>query len=187
MESAITSKIITGCDESFEQAYYLYRDKLYFYFLKKINDQAICKDLVQEVFIKLWRYRTSLRTDLSLSLQIFRIAKTTLIDLFKHQALRRVEALPDEMQDTVAAPASEEKEEENKHLTYLNRKIQYLPPIRKKIMEYRLQGFSNQEIAALMSISKRTVENHLNKAFCEIRKNAEVPTFLVAIIIERIL
>ncbi|WP_315822591.1 RNA polymerase sigma factor [Paraflavitalea speifideaquila] len=85
MEIEITKKLLNGSEVSFETVYYTYRDKLYFYFLKRIKDQSVCKDLVQDTFIKLWRYRASLRTDLSLSLQIFRIAKTSLIDVLKNK------------------------------------------------------------------------------------------------------
>lgn len=180
MEIEITRKIMEGDEEGFEEAWYTYRDKLYFYFLKKTNSQSISKDLVQETFIKLWRYRSSLRTDLSLSLQLFRIAKTSLIDVLKKQASNRTVAVSEEILHTMAGQPAEE---ENERVSYLRQEIKALPPIRKKIIEYRLQGFSNQEIASLLSISKRTVENQLNKAFTEIRKNADIPTLLLCLII----
>jgi RNA polymerase sigma-70 factor (ECF subfamily) len=181
MEIEITKRLLIGCEESFEAVYYSYRDKLYFYFLKRIKDQSVCKDLVQDTFVKLWRYRTSLRTDLSLSLQIFRIAKTSLIDVLKKQAQHRIITVPEQELHTIA---EQEREEENEHVVYLKREIKALPPIRKKIIEYRLQGLTNQEIADLLAISKRTVENQLNKAFSEIKKNADIPTLLICLIIK---
>jgi RNA polymerase sigma-70 factor (ECF subfamily) len=181
MEIEITRRLINDCEESFESIYYSYRDKLYFYFLKRLKDQSVCKDLVQETFIKLWRYRKSLRTDLSLSLQIFRIAKTSLIDVLKKQALHREVTVPEKILHTIADQVTEE---ENEHVVYLKREIKALPPIRKKIMEYRLQGLTNQEIAQLLSISKRTVENQLNKAFSEIKKNADIPALLICLIVK---
>jgi RNA polymerase sigma factor (sigma-70 family) len=181
MEMDVTRRLIDSCEESFESVYYTYRDKLYFYFFKKVKDQSVCKDLVQETFIRLWRYRKSLRTELSLSLQIFRIAKTSLIDVLKKQSLHRLVTVPEEILHTIADQATEE---ENEQVVYLKQEIKALPPIRKKIIEYRLQGFSNQEIAQLLSISKRTVENQLNKAFSEIKKNADIPALLVCLIIK---
>jgi RNA polymerase sigma factor (sigma-70 family) len=181
MDIEITRRLLNGCEESFEAVYYTYRDKLYFYFFKRLKDQTICKDLVQETFIKLWRYRSSLRTDLGLSLQIFRIAKTSLIDVLKKQAQHREVTVPENILHTIPV---QEAEEESEHVVYLKREIKTLPPIRKKIIEYRLQGLTNQEIANLLSISKRTVENQLNKAFSEIKKNADIPTLLICLIIK---
>lgn len=186
MEIEITRGILHGSEESFEHAYHAYRDKLYFYFYKKIKESSVCKDLVQEVFIKLWRYRGSLRTDLALSLQIFRIARTTLIDVLRKKAIHRVHSVPNELLNDMAdqAPFSNNEPDLQDHLVYLKQELRSLSPARKKIIEYRLQGFTNQEIASMLSISKRTVENQLNKAFHEIKRNAELPTLLVLLLMK---
>ena len=57
--------------------------------------------------------------------------------------------------------------------------LSLLPPVRRKIIEQRLEGFSNPEIASNLSISQKTVENHLNKAFHQLKKLLEIPLFLV--------
>jgi RNA polymerase sigma factor (sigma-70 family) len=183
MQTDIIPGLINSCEYSFETVYYTYRDKLYFYFLKKTKDESVCKDLVQEVFIKLWRYRKSLRPDLDLSIQVFRIAKTTLIDVLRKHASQRTISVPENALHHIAEPATN-GEPDNERVVYLHREIKMLPPVRKQILQYRLQGFSNQEIAVKLSISKKTVENQLNRAFHDIKKNADMPALMAILILK---
>ena len=49
--------------------------------------------------------------------------------------------------------------------------VDTMPPQRKKIFEMsRYENIDNDEIAAILNISKKTVENHLNLALKEIKK-----------------
>jgi RNA polymerase sigma-70 factor (ECF subfamily) len=57
--------------------------------------------------------------------------------------------------------------------------LSILPPVRRKVIEQKLEGFSNPEIASNLSISPKTVANHLNKAFHQLKKHMELPLFLI--------
>ncbi len=46
--------------------------------------------------------------------------------------------------------------------------------MQRKIVVFRLEGMTNKEIAGQMAISKKTVENQVNRAIREIRKNTEI-------------
>ena len=49
--------------------------------------------------------------------------------------------------------------------------IEKMPPQRKKIFKMsRLENLSNDEIATLLNISKRTVESHISQALADLRK-----------------
>jgi RNA polymerase sigma-70 factor (ECF subfamily) len=46
-----------------------------------------------------------------------------------------------------------------------------MPEMRKKVFELnRLQGYSYREIAELLSISEKAVDNHLTKAVKQLKK-----------------
>jgi RNA polymerase sigma-70 factor (ECF subfamily) len=167
MEAKLTPGIRESDETAFLAAYRLYHAKLYGYFLKKTKSVEVSEELVQLAFIKLWRSRRHLREDLPLSQQLFRIAKTTLIDLLRRKAALREVPLQDIAQADMAeaAPAPD-----SYRLTLVRESLSQLPPMRKKIMAFRLEGLSNQEIAETLSISKKTVENQLNRAVREIRK-----------------
>lgn len=171
--------------ETFKKVFDKYHEKLYFYFLKKTKSADISKELVQETFIKLWLYRNRLDKGLSLSIQLFRIAKTTLIDLLRRKAKSRVYSLPYEeiivASEQLATPP--ENIETRSLVVHLKHSLSKLSPMRRKIIEQRLEGFSNQEIAINLSISVKTVENQINKAFHDIRQNISIPLTILLLVI----
>lgn len=161
----------------FEEVYYQFHEKLYYYFLKRTADADIAEELVQLTFIKLWRYRSHLNESLPLSQQLFRIAGTTLIDVLRRKAQERALLVNAPQLPEIVDPAGALHERET--LNQVNRAMDHLPPERKKIFRYRIQGFTNQEIALGLSLSLKTVENQVNRAIKQIRE-AMVLLLLIA-------
>ncbi|ACU64066.1 RNA polymerase sigma factor [Chitinophaga pinensis] len=153
----------------FEQVYNAYNEKLYFYFLKHTGSQLWSEELLQTTFVKLWRYRKGLSADYTLSAQIFRIAKTALIDLMRkerqHKAFMQSYTAEVLNGETYTAPANKEAVQQ------LHLEIDKLPPVRKKVfMLSRIDGFSHKEISDMLSISPKTVEVHISKALKQLRR-----------------
>lgn len=58
---------------------------------------------------------------------------------------------------------------------YINTLLKKLPPTRKKILRLKfVYGYSNREIAEILSISVKTVEDHVTKGLKELRNHPEV-------------
>jgi RNA polymerase sigma factor (sigma-70 family) len=188
MDDALIYSLQQDSEEAFRGVYNEYHPKLYGYFLKKTKSPGVSEDLVQETFIKLWRFRAGLNAGLPLSIQIFRIARTTIIDLLRKNARSRVDSLPlTHITDLADSMREREPAETSPALALIIHTLSRLSPMRRKIIEQRLEGFSNHEIAANLSISKKTVENQINRAFQEIKKHAEVslPVLLILLISSR--
>src|ERR1044072_1259228 len=77
--------IKNGDSRAFEQAYVIYREKLFAYFLKKTNSREDAKDLLQTTFYKLWQYRKSLNENYLPEQQLFYIARTVFIDYLRRE------------------------------------------------------------------------------------------------------
>jgi RNA polymerase sigma-70 factor (ECF subfamily) len=155
-------------DAAFNEIYDRYPQKLYFFFLKKTKSYEVCTELVQTVFIKCWQYREKLSADIPSSAQLFRMAKTALIDILRQRAASRTVSL-EALHETIAAPAGP-KEYQHCQAERITGSLHRLPPVRRRIIEYRLNGLSNKEIDNHLDISKKTVENQINKALQELRK-----------------
>lgn len=174
--------IRSGCEKAFLLVYRQFHEKLYFYFLQKTRSEDVSEELVQLTFIKLWQYRQNLNTQLPISQQLFRIAKTTLIDVLRKKAANRLVSIdmvsPFDVVDEENAPQYEHRLEQVQESLY------HLPPMQQKIVTYRLEGMSNKEIAGHMAISKKTVENQVNRAIRQIRKNANISTMLLVVLLK---
>lgn len=166
MDKNLIEEVQENNEAAFTTIYHQYHTKLYYYFLNKTRSHTASADLVQSTFLKLWNYRAHLNHDIALSHQVFRIAKTTLIDLLRQKAREKLLSL-DEYAS--AADIPETPAATNALADDVNATIAKIPPQRGRIVQLRLKGWSNQEIAAILGISRKTVENQLNKAIKEIR------------------
>lgn len=154
--------IKSGDVVSFEIVFKLWHKKIYAYFLNKTSSGDQAEELTQLVFIKLWNFRHTLSDEHTLDLQLFRIAKTTLLDYFKklandHRNLK--------LYCEKALMESNEQDQSFETKQELDQALSILPPTRKKVFVLsRLQGYSYKEISEQLSISPRTVEKHISLA-----------------------
>ena len=84
-----------------------------------------------------------------------------------------------ELSDSVYEP----EPEVSPTIVKIRSSLSILPPVRRKVIEQKLEGFSNPEIASNLSISPKTVANHLNKAFHQLKKHLELPLFLIVLLL----
>lgn len=154
--------IIQGDEIAFEIVFNLSHKKVYAYFMKKTASTELADELTQLAFIKLWCSRHTLNSGLNLDIQLFRIAKTTLLDHFKKVATERRKLTSFYLDSTAAPLVSSNNYETNQQLeTILNQ----LPPTRRKVFVLsRIDGYTYDEIARLLSISPKTVERHISLA-----------------------
>lgn len=174
----LVTAIQNGDENWFKLAYQQTHEKAYFYFLKKTNSPEDAKDLLQTTFLKLWQYRNSFSDEYELEQQIFHIARTVFIDYIRKQ--NRQQQFMKE-----AGSISETESAPENFSTYFDTRrnvedtLVTMPEMRKKVFELnRLQGYSYREIAELLSISEKAVDNHLTKAVKQLKKMLPLLVFL---------
>ncbi|MEC5145004.1 RNA polymerase sigma-70 factor [Chitinophaga sp. 212800010-3] len=165
----IVQDIINGNIESFKVVYHTYHSKLYFYVLKCTHSAYIAEETVQLTFILLWEKRARLSTSYSISTQIFRIGKSVMTDQLRKQEVRtrHTQML---IRDTAGRHAETDitiKEE----LQRVYHHIEQLSPTRRNIFKLsRFEGLPHKEIARQLSISPKTVENHIVRAIRKLKE-----------------
>ncbi|MBN9384605.1 MAG: RNA polymerase sigma factor [Chitinophagaceae bacterium] len=159
-----------GDHAAFLDVYNLLHIKIFRFFFKRVLLHDTAKDLTQQCFIRLWQYRHTLSEEHSMEKQVFIIARNLLINHIKKETTRKrlqllhSQTLGKEMVQPSTAGHFEVSSE-------VSAAIDTLPPIRKKVIMLKaFYGCSNKEIAAQMSISIKTVEDHVSKAFRHIRQ-----------------
>jgi RNA polymerase sigma-70 factor (family 1) len=154
----------------FNEVYYSWHKRIYFFILRKTKSPFVAEEVTQLTFIKFWNYRESLAEDLEVQLQLFRIARTTLIDFLRKETVYKEKLI--HVIERYTLPADDiwgklaEKELQHK----ITHALEEMPPMRRKVFEMsRFKGMSQQQIANELSLSPRTVETHIYQAIKEIK------------------
>jgi RNA polymerase sigma-70 factor (family 1) len=159
-----------GDEFIFGEIYNEFHQRVYFFVLAKTRSHYLAEEATQLTFIKLWNYRHKLDITLSLSLQLFQIAKTTLIDLLRKEGNRAKLSIV-KNQDQSAVNTITERFETKELQTQIKQEVQKMPPVRKKVFELsRYESKSYKEIAKILSLSEKTVENHISLALKQLRR-----------------
>lgn len=168
-----------GNHTSFEIVFKLWHKKVYGYFFKKTASDDLAEELTQLAFIKLWRFKHTLSEDFPIDVQLFKIAKTTLLDYFKKLANdeRNLKLYSADLTDKIAEQSLQF--DVNNQLEIV---LNCLPPTRKLVFVLnRVHGYSYKEIAEKLSISPRTVEKHISLAIKQLNGYAYLPAFIFLI------
>jgi len=169
---------------AFDSLFEVYSPKLYGFALKYFKNETDAEELVQEVFVKVWENRQTLKSELSFKSYLFTIALNQIRKYFNKKAtsLRYLESLQNdpEFSDQVMTDDYETT------LRQIYQIIEQMPPRRREIfMKSKLEGKSSKEIAAELNISAGTVDNQVSEALRFIRsqlKSENISLLLFAVL-----
>lgn len=164
---SLLQNIKDGDELAFRQFYEVYKEKLFNYFLKRTNFSCDAEDLLQNTFLRVWRYRASLNANYLPDQQLFHIARTVFIDYTRRQ--NKVENIrrASEKMDISQQPLQEAMME-NRQLQSVLLKM---PELRRKAFVLnKIEGYSYREIADVLSVNVKSVDNNISRALKQIRK-----------------
>lgn len=168
MLETLCRRLADSDHDAFEKVFRLLRDDLVRYVRSIVGDPAVANDLVQDAFVSLWETRETLDPSLSLKAFIYRIARNasyrhlrdTRTHTRKHEEIRR-----DYDPGQRNGEAKDFAVDGDLLAARLRIWITELPDRqREALVLSRYHGLSHNEIAALMQISPRTVNNHIMRA-----------------------
>jgi RNA polymerase sigma-70 factor (ECF subfamily) len=166
--SSTLQHIKNGDLASFRIVYQEYHVKLYYYVFKHTQSDYLAEETVQLTFIKLWEKRTSLSVQFDLSTQLFRIAKSTMIDLIRKQRVQQTHQEAFAENATEAYAETDLVQKNTLHRVYDH--IERMSPLRKLVFKLnRFEGLSHKEIAEKLSITPKAVENHIVRAVRQLK------------------
>lgn len=170
-------KLKHGDEKAFEMLVNNYQQKIYSLAFSSLGNKEDALDIVQEVFIKIYRGISMFNGDSALSTWIFRITKNTCYDFLRKKRKNIDEEIPDDLADDMPLPEdiAEQKFERETVKTCLDK----LPPKYKMVLLLReYQDLSYSEIAKILDISEGTVKSRISRAreylLNEIIKNGEL-------------
>lgn len=182
-EQQLVKLLQKGNVEAFDSLFGAYSSKLFGFAFKYFRNESDAEELVQEVFVKVWENRQSLKSEYSFRSYLFTIALNQIRKYYNKKAasLRYLESLSAE------TFTSEAGNNENYELALqkLNSIIDTMPPRRREIfIKSKLEGKSSKEIASELNITPGTVDNQISEAIRFIRnqmktENIDLVLFMV--------
>lgn len=163
IERKTLSALRKGKRWAFKKVFDQYHLKLY-HFAKNMGlSHQDAEGIVQDVFIRIWEQKHLIDENQYFQSYLYTIAKRLTIKRVKRLALET--KFKSESNPTESCSKTEDYIIFNNLLEHANININKLPEERKQIFILsKMEGFSNQEIAERLNISKRTVENQLYRA-----------------------
>ena len=163
--------ILAGDMQSFSCLVAKYEKMAYTIAVRIVENREDAEEVVQEVFIKIWETREFLREDDHFKGLLFIITRNLIFnrhrknvneDFYKVTVLAALEE-PYDVEEEIDAHNLQE---------YIDRLIDELPPRRREIFNLsRKEQKSYKEIAILLNISEKTVENQISEALKYLKKN----------------
>lgn len=178
-DSELAATIKLGDSAAFKLFYLRYAEALFSFVLAKVKHRAEAEDIVQTAFMRIWNDRAKLDTTKSIKSYLYSIANNLSIDFFRKK-------LPESFDMATLNPAffskpeSESKEMED---TVINA-IKNLPAGPRKVFCLsRFNDLKYEEIAEILGLSVKTVENHMSRALLLLRSSLKniLPVILLTI------
>ncbi len=157
--------LINSNEQAFSDLFTKYAKKVYFVCRKLQVDHAGSEDVVQKVFLKIWKNRSNLKPELSFNAYVLTITKSIVLKLkrrqaydlaYKQYAIKNINNYSSNTEDQVIFSDLE---------TFSKEKLEALPKQQRQIFLMKTQeNLTIEQISGRLEISKRTAENHFYRA-----------------------
>lgn len=170
-ETLLIIRLKQGDYSAFEELYRLYSPRLYNFVNSILFNKFQAEDITQICFTKIWEKKADLDISGNFAAYLYTIARNLVYLEVEHQ-IRDAKYLQS-AQKTDTETTSTAEEEIDAQILYkdIRKLLEELPQSRKKIfLLSRFKGYSNKEIATLLSISERTVETQIYRTLSFLKK-----------------
>jgi len=154
-----------GDPDAFTTLYHRHGSRLHAHLLRMIRSEELSREILQEIFMKIWEYRDRIDVDKPFGAFLYRIAENKVYDHFRKIAREKRLAGSLLAASLVSHTDTEDRMLYQESVGLINRAIDQLPPARKQIyLLCKIEGRSYEEIAGMLGVSTSTVNDHIVKA-----------------------
>ena len=147
-----------------------YHKKLYNFFLRIAGNRNISEDLVQEVFLRMLKYRETYQGQSTFTTWMYKIAHNAHIDYFRKH--KKAESISEDYKEPVSPdPVPEDQIEQSQEIAFILSALAKLPLRKREVLVLsRFHNLKYDEIAELLGCRTGTVKVHVHRAVKDLEK-----------------
>lgn len=143
-----------------------YQAPLFNFYSKMTQDRTVSEDLVQEVFLRILRYRQTYRPGTTFRTWMYQIARNTRID-----QVRKVRPESPLTSEPLAPTRASDAAERQQEAQLLQRALMQLPEDKREVLVLsRFQELKYEEIARLLGCETGAVKVRVHRALQQLRE-----------------
>lgn len=159
-------------EQAFVELYQRHSVRILKKIINLVKEEEIAKELLQDIFLKIWEKRKFLDPEKCFGAFLSRITENLVTDLFRRAAFEK------KLMNHLVSVSTELYNHTEELMNYkeakeiLEQALDTLPPQRKKIYTLcKMEGKSYQEAGEILGISPGTVNDHMVKAGRALKKH----------------
>lgn len=179
--SILLKELSEGSRTAFDWLFIRYQPKVVAFLKACTGDEEQARDIAQDIFFNIWKDRAKLSEVRSFEGYLFQMARFSVYNYYDHLDVVKKYVEEGKTRSEVTDAGPEEKLKERQIRARIAETVRSMPQRRREIFVMsRWGGYSNDEIAERLNISKRTVENHLTAAQSVLRRTLK---YLLCVIV----
>jgi len=168
VKDSLVKLVQRGDEGAFEQIFIEFQPKLFRFLWHMLQSEEAANDLIQNIFLKIWKNRHSWQPGASISSYLYRAAKNAALNYQRDLQKGRFEEITDKQESGERTSALAENNEMQERI---KKCIDALPAgCRSVFVLSRYEDSKYREIAEKLDISPRTVENQMGRALRLLRE-----------------
>jgi RNA polymerase sigma-70 factor (ECF subfamily) len=169
-ENGLLNRLNNSDEAAFTEIYNLYWKRLFFLAAQKLQNLSEAEEIVQDIFLDLWKRRKVFDISVGLSAYLSVCVKYKVINLLarRNQHLRYSQHAFS--LSTIADLSTQHTLQFEELQEQLIKETAKLPEKCRMVFQLsREQGYSQKQIAEQLKISEKTVESHISRALHSLR------------------
>ncbi|PIF47421.1 RNA polymerase sigma-70 factor (ECF subfamily) [Chryseobacterium sp. 52] len=154
----------------FKKIYSEYKHKVYFFVRKYIQRDEDVEDVVQDIFVHVWKHMGKANDAAMLEAIIFKTSKQEVAHFYRKNKLIMVSSDQNMVPDNEDEVSDEVFKEEQ--ISKIESLLDKLPQKTKELfLKHKIENFSYSQLAKENKISKVAIGKHINKAISFLKIN----------------
>lgn len=170
-----TERIRKGDEQAFEELFRAHYSELCGFAADYLSSVDRARDVVQDTFLEIWKKRSNIKIKSSVKSYLYQAVRNRALNEIRKMKTKSeyLEVVNSETKGRKESTAIS-KIEMSKLSDEINKAISELPERRRMaFLLHRRHGFTYKEVAQIMGIAPKTVENQIGRALKSLRSQLE--------------